>query len=154
MRHVGPSVHLPPQALTGLAVFCGRKGFNVKKLRAVVPTQRQSCVKREEKETERDEKTQRVIGRACASAAGKQGSRKRGARKREEAASSSITPLFYSHSIVAGGFDDTSYTTRLMPLTSLITRVLIFPSSPQGSGYQSAVMKSLVATARRASTRS
>ncbi len=28
----------------------------------------------------------------------------------------------YSHSIVAGGFDETSYTTRLMPRTSLMMR--------------------------------
>ena len=29
----------------------------------------------------------------------------------------------YSHSIVAGGFDEMSYTTRLMPRTSLMTRL-------------------------------
>ncbi len=28
----------------------------------------------------------------------------------------------YSHSMVAGGFDDTSYTTRLIPRTSLMMR--------------------------------
>ena len=31
-------------------------------------------------------------------------------------------PTSYSHSIVAGGLDETSYATRLMPATSLITR--------------------------------
>ncbi len=35
----------------------------------------------------------------------------------------------YSHSIVAGGFPETSYTTRLMPLISLIIRLETVPSS-------------------------
>jgi hypothetical protein len=35
----------------------------------------------------------------------------------------------HSHSIVAGGFDEMSYTTRLIPRTSLITRVDIRASS-------------------------
>ena len=33
-----------------------------------------------------------------------------------------VAQLTHSHSIVAGGFDDTSYTTRLMPRTSLMIR--------------------------------
>lgn len=33
----------------------------------------------------------------------------------------------YSHSMVAGGFDDTSYTTRLMPRTSLMMRLDMRP---------------------------
>lgn len=35
----------------------------------------------------------------------------------------------YSHSIVAGGFDEMSYTTRLTPRTSLMIRFEIRPSS-------------------------
>ena len=34
----------------------------------------------------------------------------------------------YSHSMVAGGFEEMSYATRLIPGTSLITRVEIFAS--------------------------
>jgi hypothetical protein len=33
----------------------------------------------------------------------------------------------YSHSIVPGGFDVTSYTTRLTPFTSLMIRVAVSP---------------------------
>ncbi len=35
----------------------------------------------------------------------------------------------YSHSMVAGGFDEMSYTTRLMPRTSLVMRLEILPST-------------------------
>ena len=35
----------------------------------------------------------------------------------------------YSHSIVAGGFEEMSYTTRFTPSTSLITRLEILPST-------------------------
>ena len=35
----------------------------------------------------------------------------------------------YSHSMVAGGFDEMSYTTRLTPFTSLMMRPEIFASS-------------------------
>jgi hypothetical protein len=38
-----------------------------------------------------------------------------------------MTPEAHSHSIVAGGFDDTSYTTRFTPLTSLMIRDEIRP---------------------------
>ena len=58
----------------------------------------------------------------------------------------------YSHSIVAGGLLEMSYATRLMPRTSLMMRLDTFASSSCGSGAQSAVMKSVVWTARRATT--
>lgn len=58
----------------------------------------------------------------------------------------------HSHSIVAGGLLDTSYTTRLIPRTSLIIREEIRASNGCGSGAQSAVMKSNVCTARSATT--
>ena len=43
-----------------------------------------------------------------------------------EIAITSFVLTLYSHSIVAGGFDVTSRTTRLTPLTSLVIRVEIF----------------------------
>ena len=58
----------------------------------------------------------------------------------------------HSHSIVAGGLEDTSYVTRLIPRTSLMIRDDTFFSSAYGSSAQSAVMKSLVCTARKATT--
>ena len=58
----------------------------------------------------------------------------------------------HSHSIVAGGLLETSYTTRLMPRTSLMMREETRASSGCGRGAQSAVMKSKVWTARRATT--
>src|SRR5690606_31609321 len=60
----------------------------------------------------------------------------------------------HSHSIVAGGFPDTSYTTRLMPRTSLMMRFDTRPSSSCGRCAQWAVMKSWVWTARSATTNS
>src|SRR5262245_20137597 len=48
--------------------------------------------------------------------------------------------LPHSHSIVAGGLLEMSYTTRLTPLTSLMIRVEIFASSSYGRCDQSAVM--------------
>src|SRR5690606_6461903 len=56
----------------------------------------------------------------------------------------------HSHSMVAGGLLDTSYTTRLMPRTSLMMRDDTLASSGYGSCAQSAVMKSDVCTARSA----
>ena len=56
-------------------------------------------------------------------------------------------PLFYSHSMVAGGFELMSYVTRFTPLTSLMIRVLIRPSTSAGKGYQSAVIPSREVTA-------
>lgn len=56
----------------------------------------------------------------------------------------------HSHSMVAGGLPDMSYTTRLMPRTSLVMRVDTVASKACGSGAQCAVMKSVVCTARSA----
>src|SRR5215831_13267602 len=52
--------------------------------------------------------------------------------------------LDHSHSIVAGGLPEMSYTTRLMPRTSLMMRVETFDSNACGSSAQCAVMKSSV----------
>ena len=56
----------------------------------------------------------------------------------------------YSHSIVAGGLLVTSYTTLLTPRTSFTMRVEALSSSSYGSRAQSAVIKSVVVTARSA----
>src|SRR5437879_13451134 len=58
----------------------------------------------------------------------------------------------YSHSIVAGGFELTSYTTRFTPFTSLLTRLEIRPSTSGGKLNQSAVIPSRLVTARSATT--
>lgn len=58
----------------------------------------------------------------------------------------------HSHSIVAGGLPDTSYTTRLIPRTSLMMRFDARPSKAYGRCAQWAVMKSVVCTARSATT--
>ncbi len=54
----------------------------------------------------------------------------------------------YSHSIVPGGFEVMSYTTRLIPRTSLTILLEIVRSTSYGSGAQSAVIPSSVSTAR------
>ena len=54
----------------------------------------------------------------------------------------------YSHSIVAGGFDEMSKTTRFTPETSLMTRFEIRRRSRSGSFAQSAVIPSRLLTAR------
>jgi hypothetical protein len=54
----------------------------------------------------------------------------------------------YSHSIVPGGFDVMSYTTRLIPRTSLTIRDEIARNTSYGSAAQSAVMPSSLSTAR------
>src|SRR6185436_7057886 len=54
----------------------------------------------------------------------------------------------YSHSMVDGGFELMSNTTRLIPLTSLTMRDEIDASSSCGSRAQSAVIPSLLSTAR------
>ena len=54
----------------------------------------------------------------------------------------------HSHSMVAGGFDDTSYATRLIPGTSLITRDEMRSSTSYGNRAQSAVIASSDVTAR------
>ena len=56
----------------------------------------------------------------------------------------------YSHSIVAGGLEVMSYTTRLIPFTSLTIRVDTVFSTSYGSRTQSAVMPSVLWTARTA----
>lgn len=58
----------------------------------------------------------------------------------------------HSHSIVAGGLPETSYTTRFSPRTSLMIRFEVRPSSAYGRCAQCAVMKSVVCTARSATT--
>ena len=58
----------------------------------------------------------------------------------------------YSHSIVAGGFDETSYTTRFTPGTSLTMRAETRSRRSYGRRAQSAVMKSSVVTARSATS--
>jgi hypothetical protein len=50
--------------------------------------------------------------------------------------------LPYSHSIVPGGFEVMSYTTRLTPFTSFTIRLEIVFSTSCGRGTQSAVMPS------------
>ena len=57
---------------------------------------------------------------------------------------------FYSNSIVAGGLLVQSYITRLTPLTSLTIRLVTLCSTSHGRLALSAVMKSLVMTARSA----
>jgi hypothetical protein len=61
-------------------------------------------------------------------------------------------PAIHSHSIVAGGLLEMSYTTRLIPRTSLMIRLEIVASTSYGTRAQSAVMKSWLSTARRATT--
>ena len=58
----------------------------------------------------------------------------------------------YSHSMVAGGLDEMSYTTRLIPRTSFTMRDEMVASRSCDRGTQSAVMPSRECTARRAST--
>lgn len=56
----------------------------------------------------------------------------------------------YSNSIVAGGLLVQSYSTLLTPLTSFTIRFATLLNTSQGICAQSAVIKSLVHTARRA----
>ena len=56
----------------------------------------------------------------------------------------------YSHSIVAGGFELISYTTRLIPFTLLIISFDTFPKNSYGKWHQSAVIPSVLVTARKA----
>lgn len=58
----------------------------------------------------------------------------------------------YSHSMVAGGFDETSYTTRFTPSTSLVMRVEMRLMMSKGTSAQSAVMPSSLSTSRSAAT--
>lgn len=61
-----------------------------------------------------------------------------------------VTP--YSHSIVAGGFPEISYVTRETPLISLMMRRDTWSRNSYGKCAQRAVMKSMVSTARSATT--
>ena len=54
----------------------------------------------------------------------------------------------YSHSIVPGGFDVTSSTTRLTSRTPLVIRFEIFESTSYGRRVQSAVIASSLETGR------
>src|SRR5690606_5959206 len=58
----------------------------------------------------------------------------------------------HSHSIVAGGLPEMSYTTREMPSISLMMRRQTRSRKSYGSRAQCAVMKSTVSTARSATT--
>jgi hypothetical protein len=58
----------------------------------------------------------------------------------------------HSHSIVAGGFELMSYTTRFTPLTSLAIRLEMWARTSGGNGNQSAVIPSRLVTARKAIT--
>ena len=58
----------------------------------------------------------------------------------------------YSHSIVLGGFELMSYTTRFTPLTSLMIRFEISSRIRYGSFTQSAVIPSWLSTTLRAIT--
>src|SRR5882762_11986938 len=79
---------------------------------------------------------------------------KRGCRDRRGAESCNQDGLSsgYSHSIVAGGLELTSYATRFTPRTSLMMRLEILPRTSCGNGNQSAVMPSRLVTARSATT--
>ena len=57
---------------------------------------------------------------------------------------------YYSNSIVPGGLLVRSYMTRFTPFTSLMIRLVTLKSTSEGISEHSAVMKSLVFTARRA----
>ena len=58
--------------------------------------------------------------------------------------------VYYSNSIVPGGLLVRSYMTRFTPFTSFTIRFMTFCSTSHGISAASAVMKSLVSTARRA----
>ena len=58
----------------------------------------------------------------------------------------------HSHSIVPGGFDVTSYTTRFTPCTSLTIRVAVRLRNSWLKAKLSAVIPSLEVTARKAQT--
>jgi hypothetical protein len=68
----------------------------------------------------------------------------------EEEVWKSLSLAAYSHSIVPGGLEVTSYTTRLTPFTSFTIRLEVFFSTSWGSGTQSAVIPSSECTARTA----
>src|SRR5205823_2916694 len=63
-------------------------------------------------------------------------------------------PPLHSHSIVLGGFELISKTTRLIPRTSETKRDEILPKTSCGKRAQSAVIPSILVTALTATTRS
>ena len=63
-----------------------------------------------------------------------------------------LKSLNYSHSIVAGGLEETSYTTRETSLISFMIRVEILSTNSYGRWAKRAVIKSTVSTARSAMT--
>src|SRR3990170_2216494 len=63
-----------------------------------------------------------------------------------------VDEIFHSHSMVPGGFEEMSYTTRLIPFTSLMIREEIRCSTSYGRRTQSAVIPSWLWTARTATT--
>src|SRR6185312_9606000 len=69
-----------------------------------------------------------------------------------EQAAARASLLSHSHSMVAGGFELTSYTTRFTPSTSLMIRLEMLANTSGGNGNQSAVIPSELVTARRATT--
>lgn len=80
-----------------------------------------------------------------------QGSRKLEIKKAPGACASGALQS-YSHSMVDGGLEEMSYTTRLTPFTSLMMRPEILASRSAGRRAQSAVMASTLSTMRRAMT--
>ena len=60
--------------------------------------------------------------------------------------------MIHSHSMVDGGFPEISYTTRLIPLTSLMILLDTLPNKSYGSSAQWAVIKSEVTIARKETT--
>ena len=70
----------------------------------------------------------------------------------ERRAEAPLAHTDYSHSIVAGGLPEMSYTTREMPGTSLTMRRDTRSRNSYGRCAQCAVMKSMVSTARSAIT--
>jgi hypothetical protein len=91
-------------------------------------------------------------GRRCAPPSPRPTTAAKGVRKAHPLGYALSRFATYSHSIVAGGFELTSYTTRFTPRTSLLIRVLIRESASYGNGYQSAVIPSRLVTARRPTT--
>lgn len=74
--------------------------------------------------------------------------------ERDRRKESPNAPAVHSHSIVAGGLPEMSYTTREMPRSSLMMRLETLARKSYGKCAQCAVMKSIVCTARSAITHS
>jgi len=63
-----------------------------------------------------------------------------------------LVVIIYSHSMVPGGLEVISYTTRLIPRTSFIIRLAVLPKNFISKGKKSAVIPSVEVTARSAQT--